>query len=229
MKRKYSQIISITFSILFHIIWYILKLGGIMMYNYMNYANSRLSNPINTNRVSFLQLNNYIRQLWMEHIFWTRLAIMSIASSSPDTSLVSARLLRNATDFGNLFSYFYGPQIGQQFGKLMHDHLTIAADLVVAAKNQDNNAVATIEKKWYKNADDIASFLSNINPYWNRNEIQQMMYEHLALTKNEAVAILTNKYAEGISLFDQIQKQALEMADVYIEGLVKQFRNDIIT
>ncbi len=198
------------------------------MYN--NYYDN-LYQPYNRspyNKISFLELNNIIRQLWEEHITWTRLAIISIANSSSDTQLVSNRLLKNATDFGNLFTNFYSPEIAQEFSQLMRDHLSIAADLVIAAKKQDNNAVIDIDRKWHKNADDIAFFLNSINPNWSRNEIQQMMYDHLSLTKNEAVAILTSKYAEGIALFDEIEKQALMMADSYINGIAKQFPNKIM-
>jgi hypothetical protein len=35
----------------------------------------------------------------------------------------------------------------------------------------------------------------------------------------------TGKYEEGIVIFDQIEKQALEMADVMINGIIKQFPN----
>lgn len=200
-----------------------------MYTNYSDYYdNSYQPYRQSSYKVSFLGLNNIIRKLWEKHIFWTRLAIMSIASSSPDTEFVSNRLLRNATDFGNLFTNFYGPKIAQEFSNLLRDHLTIATDLVVAAKKQDSNAVAEIDKKWHKNADDIANFLSSINPNWDRREMQQMMYEHLALTKAEAVAILTNKYEEGISLFDEIEKQALMMADSYTNGISKQFPNKVM-
>ncbi len=199
------------------------------MYNSYYYDDLyRSYNYSSVNRMSYLDLNNIIRQLWEEHITWTRLAIMSIANSSPDTQVVSGRLMRNATDFGNLFTNFYDPRMANEFSSLMKDHLSIAADLVVAAKKKDSDAVTNIDQKWHKNADDMANFLGSINPYWNRNEIQKMMYDHLSLTKNEAVAILTNKYEEGIDLFDEIEKQALMMADSYTNGFAKQFPNNVI-
>ena len=52
-----------------------------------------------------------------------------------------------------------------------------------------------------------------------------MLHEHLALTKSEAVDMLTKNYAKGISVFDAIEKQALEMADFMTEGIIKQFPN----
>ncbi|MDD2409934.1 MAG: hypothetical protein PHD03_04380 [Bacilli bacterium] len=55
-----------------------------------------------------------------------------------------------------------------------------------------------------------------------------MFYNHLALTKNEAVATLTNKYEEAIKLFDEIEIQALMMSDMFLQGFTKHFPNQII-
>jgi len=172
-----------------------------------------------------LNLNNDLRKLWEEHIIWTKLVIMSIASGSPDIQLVSQRLLRNASDFEKLFLPLYGPTAAEKFKELLKQHLLIAADLVNAAKKKDNVLVNLIEAKWYKNADEIADFLSHINPYWDKNDMKKMMYEHLVLTKSEAVSILTNKYEDSISLFDKIEDQVLMMADMFRVGILKQFPN----
>jgi len=44
------------------------------------------------------------------------------------------------------------------------------------------------------------------------------------MTKSEAVNILTNNYAQSITDYDEIEKQALKMADVMADGIVKQFQ-----
>ena len=190
--------------------------------------NSYLRHGKPMKNITFINLNNEFRRLWEEHIVWTKLTIMALASNAPDTALVTNRLLRNADDFGNLFAHFYDQSVAKQFANLMRDHLTIAADLVVAAKKGDNNAVKMIDDKWHRNADDIARFMSSINPYFNETEIRNMFYNHLALTKDEAVAILTNKYEEAIRLFDKIEAQALMMSDMFLDGLARQFPNKII-
>lgn len=174
-------------------------------------------------QLSILDINNEFQRLWFEHIIWTKIVITSMANNSNDTQIVTARLLKNPDDFKDLFTYFYGPEVGTKFGNLLKEHLIIAADLVNAAKRNDTNAMAMIERKWYQNADDIAKLLSSINPNWTENEIKQMMYAHLNLVKQEAVAILTNNYAEMISIFDKMEEQALNMSDMFFEGIVKQF------
>jgi hypothetical protein len=52
-----------------------------------------------------------------------------------------------------------------------------------------------------------------------------LLHEHLALTKTEAVSLITKDFGTSISVFDQIQTQALMMADVMAEGIIKQFPN----
>lgn len=102
-------------------------------------------------------------------------------------------------------------------------HLVIAKQLVVAAKSGDNQAETEIEEKWYKNAVEIAAFLCKINPFWSEEEWIKMMHEHLELVKTEAVYILTGNYSPGIVVYDEIEIQTLEMADMMAKGIFKQF------
>lgn len=43
--------------------------------------------------------------------------------------------------------------------------------------------------------------------------MREMWFEHLALTKSEAVARLNHDYTKDIAIFDQVEKQALMMAE----------------
>jgi hypothetical protein len=188
--------------------------GGEIMFN-----NESSKEP----RMTVAELSNRVHRLWDEHVLWTRLAIISIANNLPDTGLVINRLLNNATEFGILFADFFDPRIAREFAELMRQHLVIAAELVMAAKRGDTAEVARLEKEWYANADEIAKFLASINPHWSEEEIRAMMHEHLALTEQEAVAVLNNRWEESIDLFSKIEHQAYMMANTYIEGLVAQF------
>lgn len=168
-------------------------------------------------------LSNHLRLLWEQHITWTRLAIISMVFNLPDVELVTQRLLRNPEDFEAALIPFYGSQAAARFSDLLRDHLVLAADLVKAAKAGDTNAATRTEKLWYGNARDIAAFLAGINPYWSRQEWEEMLFDHLALVKNEAVFMLTKEFQKGIDLYDEMERQAMMMADTMTEGIVKQF------
>ena len=168
-------------------------------------------------------LSNLMRLLWEQHVYWTRMAILSLAFGLPDTEFVINRLLRNAEDLEAALRPLYGEDIAATFAELLTSHLTIAAELVQAAKAGDSAAAADAEQRWYANADQIAAFLGNINRYWSAEEWQEMLYDHLAMTKTEAVDILTEQYEDSINMFENIEQQALAMADLTTAGIVKQF------
>ncbi|MGI6114429.1 MAG: acetylglutamate kinase [Mahellales bacterium] len=170
-----------------------------------------------------LQLSNTIRRLWMEHVLWTRLFILSTAFNLPDLQFVTERLLQNPVDFARVLEPFYGGQIAMQFEQLFTDHLLIAAQLVNAAKAGDSAQVDIQRRRWYANADDIAKFLASINPFWSEAQWRNLLFDHLSMTENEAVFILTGRYEKSIKEYDRIQAEALQMADVMTCGIIRQF------
>lgn len=170
-----------------------------------------------------VDVKNYMRLLWEQHVAWTRMAIMSIVFDLPDVNATVTRLLQNAPDMGNALKHFYGEEAGNTFSNLIKDHLVIAADLVKAAKAGKQNEAAAIEKKWYANGDEIATFLNKINPYINKEEFRKMFYEHLALVKAAAVTMLSKDYEKGVQVYDKNEKEVLQMSDTITEGIIQQF------
>ncbi len=168
-------------------------------------------------------LSNQFRLLWEQHVYWTRMVILSIVFGLPDIEYVTNRLLRNPKDFARLLGLFYGEDVVSNFVNLFTKHLTIAAELVKASKDGDNAAAANAEKRWYANADQIAEFFARINPYWSEQTWKKLLYDHLAMTKDEAIYMLTQKYADSINIFDKIEQEALIMADTMTQGIVKLF------
>lgn len=168
-----------------------------------------------------------MRKLWEDHITWTRLVIVSIANDLPDTNPTVQRLLQNQADIGDAIKPFYGEAAGDQLTALLTDHITIAAEILQAAKNGDTAAQNDAIKRWYANADAIAEFLHAANPKnWPLDEMKAMMKEHLDLTLEEAVAYLTGDHTASINAYDEVHTQILGMADMLSEGIIKQFPND---
>lgn len=167
---------------------------------------------------------NTFRKLWEQHIMWTRSFIISTASDLKDLDLVTKRLLQNPSDFADVLKMFYGSRNAETFKTLFEQHLLIAADLVNNAKAGNAEGADNARKKWYRNADDIAEFLSSINPYWSKEEWQNNMYAHLEMTETEAAERLNGQYAKDIITYGMIENQALEMADLMSSGILEQFR-----
>ncbi|MGI6144581.1 MAG: acetylglutamate kinase [Peptococcia bacterium] len=174
-------------------------------------------------QTSFLYLNNLMRMLWEQHAAWTRMTIISIAEGLADEELTTQRLLRNPGDIAAVFQCYYGNQIAECLKNLLTDHLVLAAQLVKASKTGDTTAAADIERKWYANGEQIATFLSRINSFWSREVMSNMWRIHLDQVKAQAVARLNKDYASDIHFYDIGELHLLHMADLLTQGIVRQF------
>jgi hypothetical protein len=168
-----------------------------------------------------------MRQLWEEHIVWTRQYIVSAATLDtdlPDIGPTANRLFANQADIGNAIAAFYGNAAGQQLTALLTDHIAIAADAIAQAKQGNDAGLQAALDRWYANADDIAALLARANPVnWPEEAMRDHMRGHLDLTLAEAVARLTGDYAADIAAYDQVHEQILEMADMLSSGIIAQF------
>jgi len=169
------------------------------------------------------ELVNYFRMLWEQHVTWTRIAVCAIAHDLPETEQIVQRLLRNPTDFANALLPFYGEEAAQEFSDLFTSHITIAAEIVRAAKAGDNNAVTEADQRWRENAEQIAQLLGSLNPNWNADDWSAMLNEHLNLLSSNVADMLAGNYEESINGYDDIELQALEMGDMMAEGIAEQF------
>ena len=106
---------------------------------------------------------------------------------------------------------------------MLHDHITIATQIVAAAKADDQRALLNAKDRWVANADDIASFLSSANPAWPAATLKEMMHTHLDQTLAEARARLTGDWAGDVIAYDAVETHILMMADVLSDGLSTQF------
>ncbi len=168
--------------------------------------------------------HDQMRKLWEDHVTWTRLAIVTFADGSPSFDATSGRLLQNQRDIGDAIKPFYGPAAGNKLTALLHDHITIAVELLQAAKAGDTDAFNAANTRWYANGNDIADFLAAANPRsWPDAVMRADMKEHLDQSLAEAAHELHGEYAASVSDYEGIHAHILMMADQLSAGIIAQF------
>src|SRR5688500_5025801 len=78
-----------------------------------------------------------MRELWEDHITWTRLYIVSAATGPKDLADIGPttdRLLANQADIGDAIRPFYGDAAGDALTELLRDHILTAAEIIAEAK-----------------------------------------------------------------------------------------------
>lgn len=174
------------------------------------------------------ELHDAMRKLWEDHVWWTRLFVVSATSNLPDKDATTQRLLKNQTDLGDAIKPYYGDEAGTKLTALLRDHILIASDVVTASSAKDDAKAKEATQRWFANADEIAAFLSAANPSaWPAADMKKMMREHLELTTEEVKARLERRWDADIAAWEKVRDQALHMADLLSDGIARQFPDKV--
>jgi len=169
------------------------------------------------------ELRTAMDKLWTEHVVWTRMYIISSLEDAPDTNATAARLLSNQEDIGDAIKPFYGEEAGDNLTALLKEHILIAVDIIEAVKAENTSQVEADSARWNQNADEIAVFLADLNPYFEESAIREALYMHLAMTNDEVVARVNGNYTADIEAYDEIYDQILDLSDTLSDEIVQQF------
>jgi hypothetical protein len=174
--------------------------------------------------VKAVAFHDGMRKLWEDHVLWTRQFIVSAAADLQDKGPATDRLLKNQDDISDAIKPYYGSDAGQKLDNLLKEHITIAAEIVTAAKAGDSGKQADATKRWFTNADEISAFLSGANPKnWPASDMKEMMHDHLKATTDEVTARLKGDWPADIASFEKVHTQILAMADMLSNGIIRQF------
>ena len=172
------------------------------------------------------KLHDEMRKLWHDHVALTRDWILQDVANQPSAKATLQRLLHNQVEIGDAFKRYYGQGQGNQLTALLKEHIIIATKIVESGKTAPVPSPA-LTADWFKNADQIAALLHQINPqYWPHAEMKKMMDHHLKITTAEVLAALRG--GESIGAYEKIHQQAMEMADMLTVGIQKQFPNKTV-
>jgi hypothetical protein len=84
--------------------------------------------------VGRMAFHDRMRELWSDHIVYTRNFIVSATAGVGDTTEVLQRLLRNQDEIGEAIKPYYGDAAGSQLASLLRNHIQLAGKALVAAK-----------------------------------------------------------------------------------------------
>lgn len=176
-------------------------------------------------QLSFEQLHllNRMRLLWEQHVYWTRMLVISIAERLKDQSDVTNRILQNPYDIARVYADYYPEPTARTIAELLTEHLKIGAALITALRDKKTDEANNLNRQWYINADKMADAFSGINPYYSQEDLRRMFYRHLELTTQEVAMRLAGNYKADIEAFEKVEQEGLMMADYFAMGIVNQF------
>ena len=162
-----------------------------------------------------------IRILWSDYLVWSRQFLISLIFRLRDLSYVTMRTLQNAVDFSAQLTPFYGLDNAKLYEALLTERILLLAELASTIKI--NGDVSVQQQKLQTNADDIATLLANLNPYWDKAKWQEMLHTEYQLEEQLIRLINEDRFYSSISTYDEVYQNALKMSAYMIDGITAQF------
>ena len=151
--------------------------------------------------------------LWRDHVSLTRMFLMDSLLHNNKAALdeTTKQLLQNQDKLGANYARIYGnKQLGNEYAKLLKEHILIAAEIVQNAKNNKPNDEAI--KKWYKNKDELVQFISTYNKNIDPQILNKHYTDHLDLTTQELLHMLKGNYPASFDYYNRALASALQMS-----------------
>lgn len=161
-----------------------------------------------------------LRDLWYDHVLYTRLYIGArLGNDQPASAGYAARLMKNQEEIGAAMGSVYGKEAGDLVTKLLKEHIQGAVMIVNHALAGDAEAQKAAVEAWYRNADEIAVALGQLNSQYAPGA-KEMMYIHLDKTLKEfSLMKQSTGSPEDIANFDAVVADILAMSDMLWSGI----------
>lgn len=172
---------------------------------------------------SEMALRNNLRMIWVDYVYWIRMAINAIASNSGDLATDTARLSRNAADLAAALAPYFGEAVAARAQALFQNFLNLTLQWIRAMTQGNAPAVQNAQRQVYAAADQIAAYFSSLSGYWPADRTRAALYTLLNLIGQETAARLSHNYDQSAAVYDQMKSQAMAVADLTADGIVRQF------
>ena len=169
---------------------------------------------------SILRLNEDMRLAWLNHVYWTRMYLMSAVADNADQQAVEERLLETADEITDVFARYLPIATTRQLRNLLTEHIEIGGQIIQALKAKNMTDYDALVQEWYRNANQMAALFASHNPYFESRETRNMLLNHLDLTREEIEQQVNGEYEQSIDVFRDVEQQALAMADYFARGLL---------
>ena len=172
------------------------------------------------------EMKQTLRDLWVGHIFWVRHVVSNIATNDPEErNAAEQEVETNTKQIANTMTPFYGEAASEKLYRLLDGNIGAVEEYseatVAESKRQQDAALAHLADS----ADEIADFLSHLNPYLQKDIVRALIATHGAHHVLQINQYKTKDYAPLGATWPMMRQHVYVIADTLTTALAKQFPN----
>jgi hypothetical protein len=165
-----------------------------------------------------------LRDLWVEHIFWTRnYAFANQQHQKQEAEAAGNEVVANAKSIANSIAPLYGQPAADQLLELLAGHWGAVKHYSDASVAKDESGKKAAVSDLTRNAKGIAKFLSSANPNLPEDALINMLSAHGGHHVAQVDQLSKGDLAGEANTWEAMRKHMLVLADTLTAALVKQF------
>ena len=165
-----------------------------------------------------------VRDLWVGNIFWVRHVVSNNAANNQEKRDAAEKEVgANAKQIASTITPFYGEAMSQEFLNLLNINYGAIRAYSEATVARDKRLQHAALARLGSNADDIADFLSHLNPHLQKDIIRGLIEAHSAHHILLINQYKEKEYAPPRANWPMMRQHAYVIADTLTTALVKQF------
>lgn len=164
------------------------------------------------------------RIFFRRYTSWIRAYILSRYTGVGTPEEIFGRIYTETSNFGDMIRFTLGLDHSTGFTQQMNQIILGLRDIIDAQLAGNSQAVQESVNRLYQHADDTASFLASINPYFSEAEWKKLLRTYLQYTLEEANLFSSGQYKKEIELVDRITGLTDQMGYSFAQSI-----NDYIT
>ncbi|MFG5861911.1 hypothetical protein [Metapseudomonas sp. CR1201] len=165
-----------------------------------------------------------LRDLWVEHIFWTRnYAFANQQHQKKEAEAAATEVVANAKSIANSIAPLYGQPAADQLLELLAGHWSAVKHYSDASVAKDADGKKAAVNDMTRNAQGIAKFLSSANPNLPEDALVSMLGAHGGHHVAQMDALAKSDFAGEAKNWAAMRQHMLVLADTLAAALVKQF------
>ena len=158
-----------------------------------------------------------MRFVWTQHVYWTRMLLVSITEKLKDQDAVAKRLMENPIDIGHLYAET-SVDNAKIINNLITEHLRTGGELITAMRDRQTDA-DIIRRRFYNNADKMADAFAFASDAYDRDILKKHFNRYIDLTLQQIGLRLQGNHKAEILAFGEVERASMALADYLSTGI----------
>ncbi|HWQ16294.1 MAG TPA: hypothetical protein VNL13_00485 [Sulfolobales archaeon] len=169
-------------------------------------------------------LRALLRSLLIQHGEGHRLFAYSLYYKDKQLQQVAVNeLLANSKALGDAVALVYGRGAGDRFTELFNGHIMAVHAYYIGTFAGNETGKKEAIDALLKNAMELATFLSQANPYLSKDAVFSLLRDHGLQAMRQTDLLAQGKISEESSLYVSMRNTLIIIADALSDAIMKQF------